>query len=428
MRRFTVEFTAKNLTGNAGLVHFGQFVDKLGLRQMLEQHITIKRGENATHSIADAIIMLIMGVLSGAKHMNHLAIIRKDTVIRNLFAWKGFPDNRTFGRLFRLFNHAHCNELSEVEHKARKKVWSKKWFGRITLDMDSTVKEVYGSQEGAEKGYNPKKKGQNSYHPLLCFIAETRECINSWFRAGSAYSANGSIEFMKECFSRIPKRVWKVFVRGDSSFFDGKLLDFLEEKESQYLIKVKMRNLPSLLMQKSWRKAKNKPDIETTEFEHKCHGWKRARRFVAIRVLVKNETKNTFFPIPQYEFFCYVTNLGLTPWEAHKCYGKRSTSENWIEWCKNQMASGSILTHDFWANSAIFQSCILAYNMLVWMMWLNAEKGFREEPDTIRFWLIHVPARLIHSGHQWFLKLEKYYVFKEQWKDMENSISALSFA
>jgi len=92
------------------------------------------------------------------------------------------------------------------------------------------------------------------------------------------------------------------------------------------------------------------------------------------------------------------------------------------------MASGSILTHDFWANSAIFQSCILAYNLLAWMMWLNAEKGFREEPDTIRFWLIHVPARLIHSGHQWFLKLEKNYVFKEQWKDMENSISALGFA
>ena len=427
MRRFTVEFTAKNLTGNAGLVNFGRFVDKLGLRQMLEQHITIKRGANAKHSISDGIIMLIMSVLSGAKHMNHLAIIRKDTVIRTLFAWKGFPDNRTFGRLFRLFNHAHCNELSEVEHKARKKVWSKKWFGRITLDMDSTVKEVYGSQEGTEKGYNPKKNGQKSYHPLLCFIAETRECLNSWFRTGSAYSANGAVEFMKECFNRLPKRVWKVFVRGDNSFFDGKLLDFLEEKESQYLIKVKMINLPSLLMQQSWRKAKNKPDTETTEFEHKCHGWKRARRFVAIRVLLKNETKNTLFPIPQYEFFCYVTNLGLTPWKAHKCYGKRSTSENWIEWCKNQMASGSILTHDFWANSAIFQSCILAYNLLVWMMWLNAEKGFREEPDTIRFWLIHVPARLIYSGHQWFLKLEKNYVFKEHWQDIESSISALSF-
>ena len=37
--------------------------------------------------------------------------------------------------------------------------------------------------EGAEKGYNPKKPGQRGYHSLLCFIAETRECLHYWFRA-----------------------------------------------------------------------------------------------------------------------------------------------------------------------------------------------------------------------------------------------------
>jgi len=64
-------------------------------------------------------------------------------------------------------------------------------------------------------------------------------------------------------------------------------------------------------------------------------------------------------------------------------YGQRATSENWIEWCKNHMASGSILPQDFWANSAIFQTCIpawladrLAYNLMVWMMWLNDEARF----------------------------------------------------
>ena len=33
----------------------------------------------------------------------------------------------------------------------RKKVWPKKCFGRVTLDMDSTVIGVTGFQEGAEK-------------------------------------------------------------------------------------------------------------------------------------------------------------------------------------------------------------------------------------------------------------------------------------
>ena len=428
MKTFTVEFTEKNLTRNAGLVHIGRFAEKLGLQRMLEQYITIERGANARYTPADAVMKLVMGVLAGARHMSDLKILRVDKIIRTLFEWERFPDNRTFGRVFRLFNHVHCNELSEVEIRARKKVWSKKWFGRITLDLDSTVKGVNGSQQGAEKGYNPQKKGQKSYHPLLCFVAETRECLHNWFRPGSAYSANGAVEFMRECFARLPKRVWKVFVRADSAFFDGKLLDFLEENRSEYIIKVKMKNLTFLLMQQSWRRAKNKPGIETTEFRYRCHGWKKARRFVAIRVLVDNETENVLFPMPQYEFFCYVTNLKLTPWEAHKYYGKRATSENWIQWCKNQMASGNILTQDFWANSAIFQSCILAYNLLVWMLWLNSAKGFSQEPNTIRFWLINIPGRLIRTGRQWILKLSKSYLFKKQWQDIESCIFALSFS
>jgi hypothetical protein len=92
------------------------------------------------------------------------------------------------------------------------------------------------------------------------------------------------------------------------------------------------------------------------------------------------------------------------------------------------MASGSILTQDFWANSAIFQTSILAYNLLVWMMWLNEEKSFHQEPDTIRAWLIHVPARLLHGSRQWVLKLSKTYLFKEQWQTIERSIAELSFA
>lgn len=428
MRKYKVEFTAKNLTGNAGLVHFGRFADKLELPKILKKNISIKRGPTADYSISDAVMMLIMGVLAGAKHMSHLAIIRTDSVIRQLFKWDKFPADRTFGVLFKLFNPKHCNELLNAEDEVRKKVWTKKWFGRVTLDMDSTVIGVNGSQQGAEKGYNPKKKGQKSYHPLLCFVAENRECLHNWFRSGSAYSGNGAAHFMKECFERLPKRVWKTFVRADSGFYSGELIDVLEEKQSEYLIKVKMKNLVDLLMQQSWRKVTGKPGIESTEFMYKAHGWSKERKFVAIRTLVDEETKGVLFPIPKYEFFCYVTNLKYSPWKIHKCYGQRSTSENWIEWCKNHLASGSIRTQDFWANSAIFQTSILAYNLMVWMMWLNTENSFREEPNTVRFWLIRVPATLLTRSRQWLLRLSEDYLFKERWCEIEESILALNFA
>jgi len=51
-------------------------------------------------------------------------------------------------------------------------------------------------------GYNPVKPGAKSYHPLFCFLAETRECLHHWFRCGNADSANGIEEFAKEGFAR----------------------------------------------------------------------------------------------------------------------------------------------------------------------------------------------------------------------------------
>lgn len=429
MRKHKVVFCEKNLTGNAGLTHVARFAKKLGLPQMLEHQIGIVRANNARYSAGLAVMMLLMGVLVGAKHFSHLVILREDSVIRKLFRWTLFPVDTSIRRILKLFTHEHCNELSNVEDMVRRKVWSKKFFGKITMDMDSTVIGVFGSQEGAAKGYNPKKKGQKSYHPLLCFIAETRECLHNWFRTGSAYSSNGCVEFVKECLTRIPKRVWRIDFRGDSAFFIGQLLDLLEIRGVLYTIKVKMKGLVSLLEAQKWRKVKNRPGIESTEFTYKCGGWLKKRRFTAIRIVTYKKSDDLLFPEdkPEYEYFCYVTTMRRSPWGTHKYYGKRATSENWIEWCKNQMASGSILVQEFWANSAIFQTCILAYNLLVWMMWLTNPEGFREEPNTIRMFLIHVPGRLVSSGRQLFLRLSRHYPFKSRWRSIEMNIAQLEF-
>jgi len=430
VRKFHIVFSEKNLTGNAGLLHLGRFAEKLGLAKTLAEHITIKRAPNADYQVSDVVLMLVFGVLVGVKHMSHMALLRSDEVLRTLFKWDKFPVDTSFGRIFKLFTQKHCKELSDAESVVRNKVWGKKWFGKITLDMDSSVRGVYGTQEGAAKGFNSKKKGQRSYHPLLCFIAENRECLHNWFRTGSAYSANGSVDFMNECFAKLPKRVWKVFVRADSAFFDGALLDLLEARSCEYLIKVNLRGLKTLLEKQSWRKIAKRPGYESTKFEYKCSGWSRSRTFVAVRKLTEVKIEeDVLFESKKYEYdyFCYVSNLNLSPWATHKKYGKRATSENWIEWCKNQMSSGSILTQEFWANSAIFQSSILAYNLLVWMMWLNNEDGFNEEPNTIRMCLINVPARLMTGGRQWIVRLSKNYVYKDRWQQLEKSILQLNF-
>ena len=87
MKKFSVKFSAKNLTGNAGLVHLGKFSEKLQLSKTLKKVISIKRGHTADYEVANVIMMLMMGALAGIKHISHLAILRHDSVIRKLFNW-----------------------------------------------------------------------------------------------------------------------------------------------------------------------------------------------------------------------------------------------------------------------------------------------------------------------------------------------------
>jgi len=155
VKNFNTTFWARNLTGNAGLVLVGRFAHKLGVDKLLQQHISITRGANAKYALPEIIIMVMMGALAGAKHISHLVILRNDSVLRAIFKWDLFPVASTFGRIFKLFTHRHCDELSRAENAPRRKVWANKFFGRVTLDLDSTVKGVFGSQEGAAKGFNP---------------------------------------------------------------------------------------------------------------------------------------------------------------------------------------------------------------------------------------------------------------------------------
>jgi len=328
--------------------------------------------------------------------------------------WENFPDESTIGRIFQRFSQASCQELAEVENVVRRQVWRQKWRGRVTLELDSSVSGIYGSQEGATVGYHPTKTGPKSYHPLFGFLAETRDGLHHWFRCGNADSANGIEEFAKECLARLPKGVWKVLVRADSAFFSGAFLDFLESRRAWYLIKVKIRNLSILLAGQTWKSINQRPGWETADFDYQCTGWSRPRRLVAVRRQVAVITEGVWFPKSVYEYFCYVTNDQLTPWQAHKTYGLRAASENWLDWCNTQMAAGTIRTQNFWANSAIFQTGIFAYNLMVWMRWLTQGQKLREEPNTIRFWLIQAPARRLTAGHRFVLKLSTNWIFKQR--------------
>jgi hypothetical protein len=287
------------------------------------------------------------------------------------------------------------------------------------IDGDSTVKTVYGKQEGAEKGYNPHKRGALSYHHRLAFCKETKEILQGWFRCGSAYTSNGIVEFMKQLLAHLPKKI-RIIFRGDSGFFDGALIDFLEARGHGYLIKVKLKGLVELLEGKKWTAVSGHPDWEQCEFEHACKDWKRARRFVAVRIEKEDKEvkkkKKSQKEETSYDYFCYVLSENFTPWQTHKKYGERATCETWIDEGKNQMALAHIKTDNFIANAALFQCAILAYNTVKWMSLLSGDSTLmRWEIQTVRAFLIRAAGKLLIGSRQQRLKVPEDCLFPKQW-------------
>ena len=93
-----------------------------------------------------------------------------------------------------------------------------------------------GQQEGARKGYNPKRKGRRSHHPLLAVLAEAPFILHGWLRSGNTGAARGVVPFLPEALALLPEGMWLRTVRADSGFFDQALLGFLEERGLPYII------------------------------------------------------------------------------------------------------------------------------------------------------------------------------------------------
>ena len=100
------------------------------------------------------------------------------------------------------------------------------------IDIDSTVDSVCGTQEGAAKGYNPKKKGALSYHPQLAFWAGARKFCKPGLEQGAPIPVM-AVEFVKQLLAHLPNKT-RLIIRADSGYFVGALLDLLDAHKHGY--------------------------------------------------------------------------------------------------------------------------------------------------------------------------------------------------
>ena len=226
------------------------------------------------------------GLALGAERFEHFTRYRRDRLLGELLGIERFGSPDTLRRLFLRFGYREVTEVSERLMRFSLARMRPILLGH-TLDMDSTILCRYGEQEGSLKGYNPKKPGRPSHHPLVAFLAEGRRLLWAVLRSGNSGSANGCVEFLKQALTVLPAGQRIGLVRADAGFFEKRLLEYLESQELPYIIvarltqvvrKLVIRQIPA----RAWRVVAR--GIEVADLEVSLPNWKTVkRRFVCLR-------------------------------------------------------------------------------------------------------------------------------------------------
>ena len=225
-----VSFSGRGLTPFGGIGLLGRLMRKLKVKETLENKVQLARRERK-YSLGNMLLSVIYARALDLERLSDTVALRKDGVFQQVVGFDDYPHQTSLSRFLSKFNVGSAKNIGEVSAHLRRKVRDKAGGqSGLTLDMDSHVTTVYGKQQRAKVGYNPKKPGRKSYHPLLCFVGETRDFLWGRFRPGDRNNVQDARGFLKECLVRLGGGIKELFLRADSGFYCDNFLRYLEGK------------------------------------------------------------------------------------------------------------------------------------------------------------------------------------------------------
>jgi hypothetical protein len=361
-----IAFTDQAITGWGGLALVARFLEAVGVREVLRQALPDGRTSPNQVPVVDMAITLLVTILMGGRRFAHVERFRADPVLPKMFALSRTASAMTVTRYFGGFSKGQVQHLVEAIGRG---LWQRLIPAdpAAVLDLDSTIFERYGQQEGSLKGHNPRKHGRPSHHPILAMLAGSKRILHAWLRSGNTGTARGVSAFLDEALHRLPAhtRVWAV--RADSGFYIADFLKDLEVGSLKYAVAVRMqpplrRAIAGL---QGWRSFGQ--GLEVCELSWQPPDWKSPRRLVVVREILRERPDaagRRLIELPGYTFHAVVTNLSLSPEEAWRFYNGRADCENRIKELKLDFAADGFCLRSFQGTEAVLQLNCLLFNLL----------------------------------------------------------------
>ena len=426
--RLKPKFLGSQVTTDAGLLAYRELDETLGLTEMAEDALQDSRlGQNKQHSLLPLLRQSIYRRLAGYEDVNDAERLSIDPAMRHVVGGRASqPEKQAastseVGRFETDTLSTKCNltALLNLSVQWVDAVHQRKPLKELILDMDSSVSETYGRQEGtAYNGYFECL----CYHPQFLFN-QFGDLERVMLRRGNHASAKFWRRVLLPVIERYRHCDIAKFFRGDAAFANPALYRLLEKEGYRYAIRLKAnavleREIEHLLTRPVGRPS-HEPKVFYHSFQYQAKSWQQSRRVVA---KIEWHAGELF---PRVGFI--VTNLNQRSKNVVKFYNGRGTAEQWIKEGKNAVKWTKLSCRTFKDNQARLQLFALAYNLGNFLRRLALPKPVRHwSLTTLREKLIKIGAKVTRHSKYVTFQLAEVAVTRNLFAAILNRITRLA--
>jgi hypothetical protein len=355
----------------------------------------------------DLLGTVLLSILSGHWRYAHITALRADPVTPPLLGMtKVLSEDAVRRGLAKIDAAAGAAWLQESLDYVTRPLLREPWI----LDVDTTVKPLFGHQEGAVVGYNPSKPGRpsHSYHSYL--IANLRLVLDVEIHDGNQTAAKHGAPGLWALLDRLGRECWPSLLRGDTGWGNEAVMREAEQRDLAYLFRIRM----TANVRRAIERAANGPWADAgrgwqgQSIQLRLDGWSRQRRIVLLRrklegaLAISEQDANgqqmlSFAVVDTrkqvWEYGALVTSTDAEILTLGQAYRDRADSENDFDEFKNQWGWAGFTTRDRTRCQLMARCVALVFN------WWNLFARLAD-PDHHREAITSRPLLLTAIGRQ----------------------------